>query len=518
MNRAFLFTFAAVLFLCCAQPVMSIEITEFEVCTDPANQANPDMYYNYIVWQDDRNGNWDIYGYDLQSETEFEICVADGNQTNPSVGRGFDNSEVAIVWQDDRNGNDDIYAYVLYYLNPILLGVEIEVCTDTNSQLNPQIDEDYIVWQDDRNGNWDIYGYDTYESNEIAICTAAADQINPDVYREIFSWQDDRAGNWDIYGYDFYGNFGDTNEFSVCIADGNQINPASLQETFVWQDDRNGNWDIYIYDFQVMEEIPGQIAVTTDTNSQINPATPGGFLWDPIFWQDNRNGNWDIYAYDPITAGDVPICDADGNQINPVNLYDDYVVWQDDRNGNQDIYAALICDRNNDNCYDQCATALVDGIPYFGSTETMTTTYVGNGNYMTSSCGYNDLVDAWHTYIPVSGGPVTITTQGSSFDTTLAVYNDCPDYSNNFQVTELACNDDYCLENFSSKVTLDVVKGKRYKIRVAGYNELRGDYEIIVTRGAAGDSILSDLDGNGKVDMLDFAIFSSEWLMDNTQQ
>ena len=94
MNRTFLFTFASVLFLCCAQPVMSIEITEFEVCINPADQINPDMYYNYIVWQDYRitTGDINIYaqridkdGNPLWDPDGMAVCTNTANQENPVV-------------------------------------------------------------------------------------------------------------------------------------------------------------------------------------------------------------------------------------------------------------------------------------------------------------------------------------------------------------------------------------------------------------------------------------------------
>ena len=36
---------------------------EFQITSDESFQGWPAMYQDIVVWMDDRNGNWDIYGY-----------------------------------------------------------------------------------------------------------------------------------------------------------------------------------------------------------------------------------------------------------------------------------------------------------------------------------------------------------------------------------------------------------------------------------------------------------------------
>ena len=82
----------------------------------------------------------------------------------------------------------------------------------------------------------------------------------------------------------------------------------------------------------------------------------------------------------------------------------------------------------NDDC--ASAIAVTEGVPYNGSTVGATGTDI-------SECANNDWRDVWHSYTPSSNGFATVSLCGSSFDTTLSVFDDCGG-------TELACNDDFC--------------------------------------------------------------------------
>ena len=55
----------------------------------------------------ERNGNYDIYGYDLAKGVEFPIYVGPGEQYFPAVRGNL------VVWMEDLNGDTNTYgAYV----------------------------------------------------------------------------------------------------------------------------------------------------------------------------------------------------------------------------------------------------------------------------------------------------------------------------------------------------------------------------------------------------------------------
>jgi beta propeller repeat protein len=352
---------------------------------------------------------------------------------------------------------------------------------------SPAVSGNIVVWEDLRNGNYDIYGYNIETATEFAVYTDSANQEYPAVSGNIVVWQDWRNGNADIYAYDIE----TATKFVICSQLAYQTYPAVSGNVVVWRDVRNGNYDIYGYDIETRTHF----AVCTDSTAQHYPAISGNI----IVWQDYRNGNYDIYGYNIETATEFAVCTEFAGQQFPA-VSGIIIVWRDYRNGNYDVYADADIVRamnSKGNC--NSAIEIIDDIGHYGTSK-----YVPGGSDM-SSCGYNDIYDAWNIYTPTQGGSVTITTDGSTFDTVLCVFEGCGG-------SELVCNDDYCPDNTQSKVTLDVVKGKSYFARVSGFNGQRGDYNLLITRGACVNPPQMDANDDCKVDMIDFAIFASEWL------
>jgi hypothetical protein len=117
---------------------------------------------------------------------------------------------------------------------------------------------------------------------------------------------------------------------------------------------------------------------------------------------------------------------------------------------------------------DECINAIevAESVPYNGTT-------LRAGGTSESSCSSGDTNDVWHTFTPTSTGYFSISLCGSTFDTTLVVFDGCGGI-------ELACDDDYC--DFQSEVTMNVTEANTYYIRVAGYDGETGDYTLTVTR------------------------------------
>lgn len=496
----------------------------------PANQKfvispnNIESYSNsnngsFVVWKD--MPNYYLYGYDLSTDQKFIITP---NDIPPYDIKLSQNSNY-VVWRDSPSS--------LFYGYDLSARQKFVITPNDVEPSSVGISGDYVVWKQWTGIAWDFCGYNLPARQKFVI--TPNDVTGPSIRNNgsYVVWKD--VTNMNFHGYDlsasqeFIISPNDVQDFSINLSpDSNYV---------VWLD--NIIAAFHGYDLSMKEEfiISGGPPITVDMTS-INIA--GNF----VVWTENagygyklygydllnrqkfmiypyettdplaihNNGSfavwrstsplYQLYGYDLLTEGLFIICPndifSDSLRLSPTS---DYVVWKDAYNAV--FYGVHIYRVINDECFDACDVEVMENVPYNGSTAGATGDDI-------SSCAYNDAIDVWHIYEPNAGGQITITTDGSDFDTTLSVYNGCGG-------TELVCNDDYCPDNLQSKVFLSVVKGKKYYIRVAGFDGETGNYQLLVTRGACIEPIKSDLNDDCVVDMRDFAIMASQWLTSNLE-
>lgn len=81
-------------------------VQEFAVVTNTYAQRAPAIDGSIVVWQDYRNGNWDIYAKNLNTGAETQITSNPYTQTAPAISGDI------VVWEDFRN-----YSYCVSYGN-----------------------------------------------------------------------------------------------------------------------------------------------------------------------------------------------------------------------------------------------------------------------------------------------------------------------------------------------------------------------------------------------------------------
>jgi PKD repeat protein len=317
------------------------------ICTAANNQEYPMLVSDssggaIITWQDDRNGStYNIYsqrvnssGSTLWTLNGVAICTAGNNQELPTIVSDGSGGAV-ITWQDERNGNFDIYSQRVNTTGSTLWTLNgVAICTVTNNKESPTIASDtsggaIITWEDERSGStYNIYaqrvnstGSTLWVLNGVVISTAAIEQKLPMIVSDgsggaVITWEDNRGGNFDIYAQRVNSsgtNLWTLNGVAVCTAANNQEYPTIVSDEsggaiITWQDNRSGSY-INIYAQRVNSNgstvwITNGVTICTAANSQEYPTivndTSGGAI---IAWEDYRNGNFDIYAQSINSTG-----------------------------------------------------------------------------------------------------------------------------------------------------------------------------------------------------------------------
>ncbi|MEE4115034.1 MAG: choice-of-anchor D domain-containing protein [Marinilabiliaceae bacterium] len=300
--------------------------TELPLVTGAGIQRLPDIDGEIVVWQDDRNGNKDIYEYHLDVGKEIALVTNPEFQSEPAV------SGERIVWEDARNHNEsqsDIYIHYPWQ-------GDIPVCDEPGFQASPEISGTYVTWSDLRGDDYDIYLFNLVTLEEKVICSASGRQAFPSISGHIVVWEDYRNGDADIYGYNIY-----TDEvFKICKEAGDQTRPSVyvknvLDYTVVWTDERGSDKDLYMY--RSFHHVDAILSLYLGYGSN----QTGAHIADgQLVYMDDKNGSWDIYAYqftNPYSGEIVPVCLEAGDQLNP-RTSKGRVVWEDHRNDEGDIY------------------------------------------------------------------------------------------------------------------------------------------------------------------------------------
>ncbi|MGB5910143.1 MAG: caspase family protein [Promethearchaeia archaeon] len=367
------------------------------ICYAINDQNNPQICGDkeggaIIVWQDSKNGNWDIFAQRINSSGQVlwgdngtAICTSDNAQISPQICSDGSGGAI-IIWLDDRNSPfTNLFAQRINSLGVIQWtpNGSIVSSVDCSSFFSPQIVSDnaggaIITWTDDSHISRDIYaqrinstGEPKWTINGVGICTASNTQDCPQICSDeeggaIIIWHDYRDGiDYDIYAQriDSSGNMQWTsNGVPICIANNLQLDPQMTHDgqggaIIAWRDYRNSLWQIYTQKVNSTGEtqwIPNGIKISNTNREQRFPKLcndqAGGAI---ITWCDYFPPDTDIFAQKILANGTLAwgsfgntICSAIYDQWSPEIINDGaggaFISWVDERGNNKDVYAQRI--------------------------------------------------------------------------------------------------------------------------------------------------------------------------------
>jgi beta propeller repeat protein len=315
--------------------------TETQLEFNGSEGYTPAIYGDNVVWADTRNGNPDIYLYNLVSGSEKQITSEPSDQVRPKIYRDL------IVWEDYRNT-----PYSRIYLYNLTSKTEIQVSGGTSHQSNPAISGNRIVWQDDRDPaggvanpdhNWSIYLNGPTPGSEYNISPLAPgffSQENPALFRDLVVWMDRRNGDY----YNIYmNNLTSHQETQITTDTHGQENPAIYGNRIVWADGRTS----YPYrEIFINGTAPGrEYSLTPSLPASADARYPEIYGSKVVWQQDNLTTyNYDIFMNDTSVSGSLIPVALDAAVLPNLKprlftdpTYGDRVVWQDDRSGSNSV-------------------------------------------------------------------------------------------------------------------------------------------------------------------------------------
>jgi beta propeller repeat protein len=288
--------------------------TEQRVTTAPADQFDPAISGDLVVYTDFSGVDADVWYTDLKTGTAHPVSTAPGDQQLTGVS---DNRIVFTDWN-----TMDVLVF------DVTAGVTTNLTNGAGSNsLDPAIGHNLVAWTDDRDGNAEIYAKDLSTGEERRITNDLLVDEAPSVGDGIIAWERCDGYACDVFVYEWA--TGTTKQLTATPWASERF-PDVRGRTVVFQREQGTpiDKDIVAYDLDTQTE-----RVLALPGDQENAHISGDF----VAFNDSASGVphiglWRLSADDHFTVTDNVsgqyLNDIDGNRI----------VYSDNRAGTLDIY------------------------------------------------------------------------------------------------------------------------------------------------------------------------------------
>ena len=244
--------------------------TETRITNDPADSSYPSLSVSgpvlHLVWTDNRFDDGEVYycrslNSGMTWGDRIRLTNHIGNSVNPSVSAA--DNDVHVVWQDDRNGNTEIY-YKRSTDSGLTWGPDVRLTNNGSASNTPSAavmgKTIIVVWSDLREGSAEIFGLRSVDSGDtwseaIRMTNIPRESLNPKIAMEgafaFLTWHElsDVANNWEVHSRfstdggatwtprrQISAEAGFSGHASVCVED--------LLVMIVWTDNRFGDTEL----------------------------------------------------------------------------------------------------------------------------------------------------------------------------------------------------------------------------------------------------------------------------------
>lgn len=202
--------------------------------------VEPAIGSQLVAWQDNRDGNWEIYARDLATGVERRVSSSPTPDMAPATSGGI------VVWERCSSPTScSIAAWDWETQTTRLLTDKV------GDERRPDISGDWVVYEALREGERDVYAFQLSTGIERRLELPGA-QRNPNISGDYVAFEDLNGGTSDIMLWilstdTVFQVTADVSEQFLNDIDGNRI---------VYTDDRNGQLDIYMFEFELLDASP----------------------------------------------------------------------------------------------------------------------------------------------------------------------------------------------------------------------------------------------------------------------
>jgi beta propeller repeat protein len=128
---------------------------------DPTVFPNPSIFEDKVVWDILIEGQYDVNLFNISDGTTVNITgnFPGSDQEYPMISGNY------LVWQDDRSGDWDIYVADISNLSNIEV---LPLATDPSDQVYPAINNELVVWNDRNNLSLGLFNLSLMTKTQIA--------------------------------------------------------------------------------------------------------------------------------------------------------------------------------------------------------------------------------------------------------------------------------------------------------------------------------------------------------------
>ena len=236
------------------------------------DQLDPDVQAGRVVWQDWRDvGPGEIYFQNLESGEARRITTNSFGQYKPVIHGPW------IVWQDNRNSQVDLYGFDL------LRNVEVRLTATPENETRPFIEGPWVLCQEDSLGplTGNVRLLHLPSLGAVPITRTATAKDRPSLARGKAVWLDTQSNLSRVLTADLpalQGVFQNRN--AVAITDAMLTYQQNAYGLLTLWHAQAGVTEITRYSSLVPQVVTQTAGWTNNTTAGVNfPLTPGGFVW-----------------------------------------------------------------------------------------------------------------------------------------------------------------------------------------------------------------------------------------------